>query len=289
MSKQTSITGFFTNNNHSKKRKLSNVDSDDENEGNKKRVKRRKIEHEMKDEESTDEDNDNYYFDSNKKQPSCNVIRGKIRAMLAEGDVKVTHWLKQINVNSNSYQRFMKLKGTWNGTGNGTYWGAMRYFKKQKKIKDSMSKNDKIKLKKSKDKKNNENKIIIENMMNKIKKIEKDYDNNGPIYDDCNEIRKKIKAFLGKGLMKHSQFFKILGENLQHNSFNKFMSFGPERLSGASNKTYRLAYHFFEKLRLSEGKTKTKKRLKNEAEFPDGFPLRHDDGRRFVFVGFNTK
>ena len=111
MSKQTSITGFFTNNNHAKKRKLSNIDSDSENERNKKRVKRRKIENEMKDEESTDEDNDNYYFDSNKKQPSCNVIRGKIRAMLAEGNVKVTHWLKEINVNSNSYQRFMKLKG----------------------------------------------------------------------------------------------------------------------------------------------------------------------------------
>ena len=118
----------------------------------------------------------------------------------------------------------------------------MRYFKKQKKIKDSMSKNDKIKLKKSKDKKNNDNKIIIQNMMNKIKKIEKDYDDNGPIYDDCNEIRKKIKAFLGKGLMKHSQFFKILGENLQHNSFNKFMSFGPERLSGI---LYSIYMHFY--------------------------------------------
>lgn len=82
--------------------------------------------------DSEDEDDD-YYYNNNPKW-SCNQIRGKIRKMLNDPNFKITHWLREIGVNSNSYGRFMKLKGAWNGTQNSTYWAAIRYFRKQEKI-----------------------------------------------------------------------------------------------------------------------------------------------------------
>ncbi|KIO20580.1 hypothetical protein M407DRAFT_29785, partial [Tulasnella calospora MUT 4182] len=43
----------------------------------------------------------------------------------------VTHWLKDIgNINSNSYNRFMRLKGADVGAENGTYHAAYVYFEK---------------------------------------------------------------------------------------------------------------------------------------------------------------
>ena len=39
-----------------------------------------------------------------------------------------TAFLKEIDVNSNSFGRFMKMKGKWQGNGNGTFTGATRFF-----------------------------------------------------------------------------------------------------------------------------------------------------------------
>ncbi|KAG9050263.1 hypothetical protein FS837_006704 [Tulasnella sp. UAMH 9824] len=61
----------------------------------------------------------------------CNTIRRKIRALLKAPDFKVTHWLKDIgNINSNSYNRFMALRGADRGAENGTYYAAYVYFEK---------------------------------------------------------------------------------------------------------------------------------------------------------------
>ena len=57
--------------------------------------------------------------------------------------------------------------------------------------------------------------------------------------------------------------------------------------AGAANTVYVKAYRFFEQKRILEGKVKSKKRLTAEREQgPDGFPLRHDNGMRWVFTGF---
>ena len=49
------------------------------------------------------------------------------------------------------------------------------------------------------------------------------------------------------------------------------MSFGPLKNSGGANATYPKAYHFLEKLRIAEGVKKSKNRLQNEKEYPQGF------------------
>ena len=57
--------------------------------------------------------------------------------------------------------------------------------------------------------------------------------------------------------------------------------------AGAANMVYVKAYRFFEQKRILDGKPKSKKRLTAEKkQGAGGFPLRHDNGMRWVFAGF---
>lgn len=63
---------------------------------------------------------------SKEMSASCDAIRKKINMFLATKEMTQTEFLRQIGgVNSNSFQRFMKLKGAYSGSDNGTYRGAV--------------------------------------------------------------------------------------------------------------------------------------------------------------------
>ena len=55
-------------------------------------------------------------------------LRKKINAFLATKEMTQKAFLAEIQVNPGSLNNFLKLKGEWNGTGNGTFWGAQRFF-----------------------------------------------------------------------------------------------------------------------------------------------------------------
>ncbi|OBZ79413.1 hypothetical protein A0H81_00656 [Grifola frondosa] len=100
-----------------------------------------------------------------------------------------------------------------------------------------------------------------------------------PVYDDCNEIRRKIRLLRKTSDWKVTHWLKDIG-NVNSNSYNRFMkATGPT--GGASNGVYYAAYVYFEKVRIAEGKKKTAKRLRNEDEYPSGIPL---EDRRRVWV-----
>jgi len=92
----------------------------------------------------------------------------------------------------------------------------------------------------------------------------------GPVFDDCAEIREKIRAFLASGRMTKTGFLKELKVN--SNSLRRFMEY--EGLTrGASGRLYPAAYRFFESLRILEGRPKTMHRVGAEVVFPNGRPL----------------
>lgn len=99
--------------------------------------------------------------------------------------------------------------------------------------------------------------------------VARDGDSYIPIYDDCNEIRRKIRFFFSdsnteyKCTQKH--FLEVIG-NVNSNSYRRFMAAKGEG-GGAENGTYTGAYIFFEKRRIWEGKPKGKKRLDSEAQY----------------------
>ena len=181
----------------------------------------------------------------------------------------------------------MKLKGPWTGSQNQTYWAAVRYFKREEKRKKKAKEMEKSKpaaeKKKAAAKKKQEKaaqKKEMERILKGIKEVGEEYDDTAPIYLDCNDVRKGILQFLQRGIMTKSRFCKEIG-NVQSVQYNKFAKFSLA-LGGASNQVYPKAYRWLDKLRIFEGKKKSAKRLKNERERPEGFPLRHDNGYRWV-------
>src|SRR4051812_3093352 len=55
---------------------------------------------------------------------SCDTMRKRIKEFLATKQITQTAFLHEIGCNSNSLQRFYRLKGAHNGYQNGAYWGA---------------------------------------------------------------------------------------------------------------------------------------------------------------------
>ncbi|KAF9479049.1 hypothetical protein BDN70DRAFT_879204 [Pholiota conissans] len=85
-----------------------------------------------------------------------------------------------------------------------------------------------------------------------------------PIYDDCNEIRRKIRRLQKTPGFKLNHWLKDIG-NINNNSYARFMRYEGET-GGASNGTYYAAYVYFEKVRILEGMKKTTTRLANERQ-----------------------
>ncbi|KAG9018374.1 hypothetical protein FRB93_000077 [Tulasnella sp. JGI-2019a] len=89
------------------------------------------------------------------------------------------------------------------------------------------------------------------------------------IYDDCNDIRRKIRALEKTPGFKITHWLKELG-NINSNSYRQFMKMTRPN-GGAGNRLYYSAYVYFEKKRILEGKKKTPKRIQNEEGQLSGF------------------
>ncbi|KAF9240913.1 hypothetical protein BU15DRAFT_87479 [Melanogaster broomeanus] len=100
-----------------------------------------------------------------------------------------------------------------------------------------------------------------------------------PIYDDCNDIRRKIRGLMKTPGWKVTQWLRDIG-GINSNSYRRFMK-DTGATSGATNGTYVAAYIYFEKVRIFEGKKKSAKRQRMEEEYPNGLSL---EDRRKVWV-----
>ncbi|KAF9479052.1 hypothetical protein BDN70DRAFT_879209 [Pholiota conissans] len=103
------------------------------------------------------------------------------------------------------------------------------------------------------------------------KDIELEVNEDGmvPVYDDCAEIRRKIRILQKDPKFKTAPWLREIG-GINSNSFNRFMQ-AKKRQDGCGNRIYYAAYVYFEKVRIFEKKKKSKKREENEAEHPEGF------------------
>ncbi|OWY98170.1 hypothetical protein PHMEG_00031128 [Phytophthora megakarya] len=205
-------------------------------------------------------------------------------------------FLKLCNINSNWYDRFMNLKGSYTGCDNQTCEDAAIFFYRREKqqeqektkIKAMKPKDRKRKTTEEKEQKSKKLKTGDE-LLKKIEQVQlpdMDEQGNVPVYDDCDEIRKKINYYLGEKTVTKAAFLRALGD-VNSNSLRSFMNLKRDVGSGAANVVYRTTYIFFEKKRILEDGKKNKKRLENEVkQGRQGFALRHDNGMRLVFIGY---
>lgn len=216
---------------------------------------------------------------------SCDVIRRKIRNFLDSGEMKVTEFIRTLGVNSNSYGRFMKLKGAWSGIDNGTMSSAYKFFKQREKAGKPIAKKAKAVPKGAKS-------GYLEQINDA--KLDGENEDDVKVYETCDEVRKKINAHMKKEDVTQAQFLRDLAAmfnatecKLQSKQLNDFRGkSGPD--GGNTSRVFYAAYVFFEKLRLAEGKPKSKHRKDMEAAWPNGFDTEHNSGGRYWTVKGET-
>ena len=260
------------------------------------------------------QENDENDGEKREKLISPNTLRSNIRKYLSESGSTQSKLISELGVNSNSYNKFMNgvYKDQWSALQNGTYYKAKTFlerYKIQKKINDLTQKMnaskenvEPINGKRSHDGsimnffpstsssststapsmnpplKKNKSQIISE--LTNITEVPIDED--CPVYANCDEMRKVIDKFLMTSGVNQTLWLNAIG-GAQANSLNSFRNMNGKG-AGASNKIYRLSWRFFEQKRILDNQPKSAKRLEQEARWgPAGFPLEHDDGKRWQF------
>ena len=181
-----------------------------------------------------DEDSDN-----ETAKWSCDAMRKKIATFLASKEMTQTAFLKECGgIAPNSYGNFMKLKGAWNGTQNGTFWGAQRFFLRrdaEKRAEAAMMPTAEKKRKRvdqADDK--TAKKTQLAELLQKVRALpgpEKARPCHPPfcakncpgtaVYDTCDEVRKKSLGFMAASGMTQSAFIKEIGSHPP--SWNSFI------------------------------------------------------------------
>ena len=209
-------------------------------------------------------------------------IRKMIKMFLATKEMTQTAFLKLMGCNSNSYGRFMKLKGGDSGGQNGVYWAAHKFFlNREAEMKRKSTAKTPAQKKRKADESAAAKKGQSEELFAAVERI--NLDESAPIYDDCDDVRKKSLEFMATHDISTAEFLRRIG-NVNSKSWRDFVVMKGER-KGASNSSYVKAYHFLEKLRIHKGEEKSAKRMRAEKEKPEGFPLKHDNGMHWVIAG----
>jgi hypothetical protein len=197
---------------------------------------------------------------------NANQVRSKIRAYLNSGEMKVGEFQTAIGVNSKGYGEFMGQTGPHKGTGSNTYYNAFEFFKKRELAGVKMPR---------KKQKTEEGKSTSSNKDDKdkydVSEIHLDGEDHErvPIFDTCDDIRKKINAHLRTASTTNAGFVRKIAEtfpsapDMSGRHLTAFLGKkGPN--NGGDSPVYYAAYVYFEKLRLKNKRPKGKKRQEME-------------------------
>lgn len=213
-------------------------------------------------------DLDNISLDGMYMDASCNQVRGKIRRFLESGEMKKGEFANALGVSSKSLNDFLtKGKGPMDGSGSASYGAAWEFFKKREMagIKAPTAKKQKASA-------------VPAEPITDIRGIalSGEASDDVRVYDSCDEVRRKINAHLVKAGVTQAQFCRELSAQL-HTEVKKIQSkqltdFRSKNgaTSGNTSVVYYTAYCYFEKLRLAEGRPKSKHRTTMEGTWPGG-------------------
>lgn len=189
--------------------------------------------------------------------------------------MKVGEFCKALDVSDRSYYAFMKQNGPNNGTGSDTFMAAFEFFKKREIAGLKMPTAKKAKT--TADKKlgksgQGDDKYDVGD----IKLHGEDWD-GVPIFDTCDEVRRKINAYLREPGTSMAGFLREVGKTFsgpppQGMSTTSLKTFLSQHgcMQSAGSPIFYAAFVFFEKLRIKEKKPKNKKREEMERVWGKG-------------------
>ncbi|RAL63328.1 hypothetical protein DID88_003753 [Monilinia fructigena] len=192
---------------------------------------------------------------------NCDQVRRKIRSFLESGEMKVTEFQKKIGVNSRSYGSFMGQNGKSKGDKSNVYYNAFAFFKKREL--QGVKPPKKAKVSKAEEEKKFDVSAI---------KLDGEFTTSVPIYDTCDEVRKKISAYLREPGVTQAAFLREIAKTypeekkIHSKILNDFLGKkGPT--AGNTSSAYYASYVFFEKIRIRDGKPKSKHREEMEKQW----------------------
>ncbi|OBT56530.1 hypothetical protein VE04_03316 [Pseudogymnoascus sp. 24MN13] len=240
----------------------------------------------------TDEDADEELLEE--LDMDCAVVRAQIRAFLAEGNTAVA-FRKLLRATPDSYNGFMKQQGRDAGIAAETYRNAVLFFaKRDRRAKRAAEANlsaaapvlvapvgvaasEPVAKRRKQDAPPAANRTV-DNSIYDVSDIhlEKEERDAVPVFDTCDDVRIKIRAFFRQPDCTQASLLRKLGAQyilapraLRSPQVNTFMrQKGP--LEGNSSGIFYAAYVYFEKLRIKQGKKKSAKREEMERKWGPG-------------------
>lgn len=214
---------------------------------------------------------DEFYWDTDLSlvTDDCDQVRRKCRSFLLAGELTIAQFSKEIGLeHPNSYTRFMNQRGKAKGRRNECYAKAFWWFKNRETQGIKMPKK---KVKRGEEKVNDVSEV----------KLEGEKEVAVEVYDSCDEIRRKVNAYLREPGVTQAGFLRDIaktyedGRKIQSKVLNDFLM---KKGASAGNRSavFYSSYVFFEKVRIRDGRPKSRHRLDMEK-------LYKEDG------GFDTK
>ncbi|GKU16582.1 unnamed protein product [Fusarium langsethiae] len=225
--------------------------------------------------------------------PSCGSIRAKMKKLFDSGVMTKADFCRATGANSNSLNNFLKQKGPYGGSGSCVWRNAYGWFKQREVMGLKMP--DPKKRRIAEAKKNDANKKTSKGESSAKSPttglpdisdihLPDEEEDDVPIYDDCDEIRRKINAHLRTTNVTQAQFCRDLYaqfkapkcKGIQSKQLSDFRSAKGSNC-GAKSSVYYTAYVYFEKLRIAQGKPMTQHRALIMDLNPGGMPRDIDD------------
>jgi hypothetical protein len=198
---------------------------------------------------------------------SCNTVRSEFRKFVdIDKIMSRSALLKFLNINTNSYGRFMSFHGLWQGVDNSMYQLGAPFFRRWKMAKKNLklptvNAVDSAAATTSKNKKKESSaKAAYAELLDQIAAQEPTWpedqlgdEHKMMVYLNCDEVRQQIFDFLHKhnGVTTRTAFAKELG--FTPRALMNFLETKGE-YKGAKSEVYYCAYDFFERLRKLEGR-----------------------------------
>lgn len=199
---------------------------------------------------------------------NCNQVRSRITTYLNNTSTTLKDFQKKLNVSPNSFRTFMQQSGPHAGAGNNTYLAAHQFFTKREAAGLKMPRAAIKKMTKT-----DEDKLDVSDIH-----LDGEKEGNVPVFDTCNDVRTKIERHMRTQNVTQAAFARAISacqgddatpiQGKQITDFTRKGKRGP--MSGNTSKVFYASYVYFEKLRIKEGKKKSKKREEMETEYGAG-------------------
>jgi hypothetical protein len=194
---------------------------------------------------------------------SCDEVRRQINRLIDCREFTVIGFCQKIGVSRKSYYNFMWQNGAWKGQKGDTFPSALWYL--QQREREGLELPTKKKKLPRKPKGDGKKAVKLEEV-----ELDGEKEDKVPVFDTCNEIRRKINVYLRQPYNTESSLLKALSSQFHQTkprlTSSQLVRFrnarGPN--VGNTNPVFYAAYVFFEKERLRSKKHKLKVRIEME-------------------------